>query len=294
MTIFEALNWGREQIKSTLDEKITQGHNPMLDAQVLLAKAIQKPTSYLFAHFEDEITNAQADKFQSFIDRRKQHEPVAYITGEKEFYKRKFSVNKFVLIPRPDTELMVESALKLIDEYTTIIDVGTGSGAIAVTLAAEKQQPVVAIDIDPQALAVARRNAEAHNAEKYLSFLEGDLLQPYFDKNIHETQSTQAVITANLPYIRIQQWPTLDPDVHVFEPKRALVGGVDGLELYDRLLQQIYDNRDKLPSIVYLMLEIDPSQEISCPRLVKEHFPEAEVQKQRDLSGKPRLIMAKL
>ncbi|MBU1125986.1 peptide chain release factor N(5)-glutamine methyltransferase [Patescibacteria group bacterium] len=294
MTILEALNWGRERIKSTLEEKITQGHNPMLDAQVLLSYTLKKPTSYLFSHFEDELPLEKAEIYQGYIERRSKHEPVAYITGSKEFYKRKFRVNKFVLVPRPETELMIDEALKLIDERSTVIDVGTGSGAIAITLAAEKDIPVIATDVDSQALAIARVNATELGVTKLISFLEGDLLLPYIKINIHDAQASSAIICANLPYARIQQWPVLDPDVQNYEPKKAIVGGVDGLDFYDRLLQQIEENRDHFPATIHLLLEIDPSQEISGPRLVTEHFPMAKLELLRDLAHKPRLIVAQI
>ncbi len=294
MTILEALNWGRERLKTTQEEKITAGHNPMLDAQALLSTALKKPASYLFAHFEDEIAEDKAELFQKYIERRLKHEPVAYITGSKEFYKRKFKVNKFVLIPRPETEIMIDEALKLIDERTTVIDVGTGSGAVAITLSLEKQIPVIAIDIDHQALALAKINAENLGAEKNISFLEGDLLAPYMAKNINDTTASRTVICANLPYVRIQQWQTLDPDVVRFEPKSAIVGGVDGLDLYDRLLGQLVEKRKSFPEDLFVLLEIDPSQEISAVRLIEDHFPLATINLKRDLADKPRLIVAKL
>ena len=259
MTILEALNWGRKEIKSTLHEKMTQGHNPMIDTQVLLSFCLNKPTAYLFSHFEDKLPTELLDKYKALIERRLKHEPVAYIVGFKEFYKRPFKVNKFVLVPRPETEQMVDEALKLIEDNTSVIDVGTGSGAIAVTIAAEKHIPVIAIDIDQNALTIAKANAKLNKVDNLISFLNGSLLAPYIEKNIHDRASSKVVITANLPYAKIQQWPILDPDILQFEPKHAIVGGVDGLELYDGLLSQIKNYKEQFPSKIHLLLEIDPS-----------------------------------
>lgn len=294
MTILEALNWGREEIKKTLHEKAETGHNPMIDAQILLSFCLKKPTSFLFSHFEEEIQENVSEKYQRLIQRRANHEPVSYITGEKEFYGRQFKVNQFVLIPRPETEMIIDEIKKNVTENTLLADVGTGSGAIAITLALETGLPIVATEIDKNSLAVALHNAEKHKVKHLISFQQGNLLAPYFEKNINESAREKMIIAANLPYAKIGVWQSLDPDVQKFEPKHAIVGGVDGLDLYDSLLSQIRTNIKKLPNQIHLLFEIDPSQELSIVRLIREYFENAEVEILNDLARKPRLVTVKI
>ncbi|PIX62213.1 peptide chain release factor N(5)-glutamine methyltransferase [Candidatus Uhrbacteria bacterium CG_4_9_14_0_2_um_filter_41_50] len=290
MTILEALNWGKEQLKKDSEGTVS----PMLDAQILLAHCVLKPTSFLFGHFEDELNSQVVDKYQRFIERRKRKEPVSQILGEKHFFGKPFLVSPNVLTPRPETERLIEIALDLITPESIVIDVGTGSGAIGITIAMEAKIPIIATDIDPQAISVATHNAKNHNVEHLISFLQGNLLEPYFAKNIHINSNSNAIILANLPYLSINQWMTLDPDVRDYEPKRALVGGVDGLDYYDELLQQIKSHRAFFPSELYLIIEIDPSHHASAPALIMEHFPKTEVRVEDDLSARARVVITKL
>ncbi|EKD47244.1 MAG: hypothetical protein ACD_66C00152G0003 [uncultured bacterium] len=292
MTILEALNWGQKQLRETAAEKRIMQANPMLDAQLLLAACLQKPTSFLFANGEEELLVNQINDYQRMIERRKRHEPIAHIQQYKEFFGRDFYVNRFVLTPRPETESIIEQALELITPNSTIIDVGTGSGAIAVTLAIHTQQPVIAIDIDLQALCIAKTNAQAHGVDHLLSFLHGSILDPYLQKNIHE--SGHGIIIANLPYLTPLQWELADPDVKEYEPKHALVGGIDGLELYDKLLQQIQNNRNHLPTNLDILLEIDPGQNKTIHSLIKEHFPQASIEILNDINRQPRIVKIKI
>jgi len=288
MTILEALNWAQQQLKSTADEKCIMQANPMLDAQVLLSSCLNKPTSFLFAHGEEELTPRIIETYQRFVERRKRHEPIAHILQKKEFFGRPFFVNQFVLTPRPETELIIEHALETVTPESTLIEIGTGSGAIAVTLASETGQPIIATDIDPQALSVAARNAQDHNVDHLISFLHGSLLEPYIEKNIHE--SGHGIIIANLPYLTPTQWELSDPDVKQYEPKHALVGGIDGLDLYDQLLQQIKTHRKLFPTDLNLYFEIDPRQERSIQSLILEIFPNASIEILKDLSRQPRIV----
>jgi len=294
MNILEALTWAEKQIKETEHEKVFGGHNAKLDAQVLLSHCLKKPTSYLFSHIDENLSPQIQEQFQRFVERRSRHEPVAYILGDKEFYGRRFTVNPFVLIPRPETEMMVDEVKRRATEQSSMIDIGTGSGAIGVTNAAETGLPVVAIDIDPNALAVARHNAALHNVDTRMSFHQGSLLEPYLSTNIDASNEPHMIITANLPYLRLGTLQTLDPDVKDYEPKHALVAGVDGLDLYDAMLQQLFDNRQRFPAKVDLLMEIDPSQELTLPRLVQDYFPAAHVEVLQDHSGQSRLVIAQL
>ena len=289
MTILEALNWGQEQLKQTADEK-REPSEPMGDAQLLLAACLKKPTAYLFSHFEDPLPESVIDQYQRFIARRKRHEPVAYILQTKSFYGRPFHVNPFVLVPRPETETLIEVAKEILTDVSTIVDVGTGSGAIAVTLAAELGQSVVAIDVDPQALSVAQRNAQAHKVDHLISFMHGDLLEPWQQSGIRESNQPHTLITANLPYLTQTQWKLTDPDVREYEPQHALVGGLDGLDHYDRLFGQLASMRDRLAKTVDVIIEIDPSQSGSLAQIIRSHFPEASAEIITDLTGRERFI----
>ena len=288
MTILEALNWAQIQLKSTAEQKRIMQANPMLDAQILLSNSIGKPTSYLFAHGEEELTPQIIEKYQRFIERRKRHEPISHILRQKEFFGRPFFVNQFVLTPRPETEIMIEQVLNTVKPESTLIEIGTGSGAIAVTLAAEVEQPIIAIDIDSQALSVASKNASSHEVEHLISFLQGSLLEPYIAKNIRE--SGHGIILANLPYLTPTQWELSDPDVKEYEPKHALIGGIDGLELYDKLLQQIASHRELFPADLDLYFEIDPRQERSIQALILEIFPKAQIKIINDLNNQARIV----
>ena len=289
MTVLEAMTWAEGRLKSSAGEKRTHAHNAKIDVQILLAAVLEKPTSYVFSHFDQALTQTQQAQFEALIEGRTRHEPVAYLLGEKMFYGRPFFVDPRTLIPRPETELLVEEALGAIRENTVIIDVGTGSGAIAVTLAAEAGQPIIATDISIETLLIAKRNAEVNHVSHLISFLHGDLLQPYFEKNI--THSGPTLILANLPYLPNNYALSMDPDVTKFEPALALYGGEDGLDLYRALLKQLVEHRNRFRDLV-LLFEIDPSAQRALPLIVKNIFPSAQVSVTHDLSGQARLLRA--
>lgn len=176
---------------------------------------------------------AFVEAYARLVERRAGREPVAYITGVREFYGRDFQVSPAVLIPRPETELIVDYVLATLpaDRFLRVIDVGTGSGAMAVTLAAERPTwHVEATDISPAAVAMARRNAHAHGVGQAITFLEGDLLLP--------TMGMFDAIVSNPPYVARRDAPGMVPDVVDHEPHVALFGGHDGLDLPRRLLEQ--------------------------------------------------------
>lgn len=296
LTILAALEHGAQVLK-----RAWQGvhfdavPNPKFDAQTLLCHALRKPAAYLFAHGNDTLTDGETIAFLAAIDRRAKHEPVALIVGEKAFFGRDFFVTKDTLIPRPETELLIETVLPLTTPSTLVVDVGTGSGAIGVSLAAETQAPVVAIDFSPKALAVAQKNAERHAVADRVSFLPGNLLLPLFPvyaKWPAHFPVDHLLVCANLPYLTTHQWEALDPNVKRFEPKTALVGGYTGLELYDELLMQIKAKRSVLPKNITLVCEIDPAQKDKLPKIIHAHFPPAGVVVLYDLARLPRLVLA--
>lgn len=287
MTILEALQWAEGKLKGSKE-------NPKLDAQVLLAHALKKGTAYLFAHSEDLVRPEKIEKFQRLIERRARHEPVAYLVGHKEFYGRDFVVNPHVLIPRPDTETMIDAVARLVTPQTLIVDVGTGSGAIALTLAAETGRPAIAIDADPRALAVATMNAEVLGLAKRVVFFAGNMLEPLLAESNGESLGEHLIIAANLPYISERQYASLEPNIKAYEPKTALVSGVDGLDHYDALFAFIAEHRPKFPATLDVLIEIDPSQKLSAAALVTNHLPQARVEVINDLAGRARIVHATL
>ncbi len=266
----------------------------MLDAQLLLAFILNVSKNYLFTHFDQELTEEQLRRFESLMDRRRHHEPLAYILGWKEFYGRPFRVNSFVLIPRPDTEVLIEEAKKLVmgAQDTLFVDVGTGSGAIAVTLAAETNLPVIAIDLSPQALALAEQNAKIHKVDDRLTFLQSNLFESLKPETTRGLQ--EVIITANLPYLTPKQIALAESEVKDYEPRLALDGGVDGLDVYNALFQTLAARRADFPKSLTTIIEIDPDQHVSAPHLITEYFPKAESRIVNDLANKPRVVIAKL
>lgn len=271
--------------------------SPKFDAQVLLCAVLGTSSAHLFAHANDSITEDQLALFRTLITRREKHEPVALILNTKAFFGRDFAVSSDTLIPRPETELLVETVLPAISDTTLVIDIGTGSGAIGITLAAETSAPVIAIDISQGALAVARQNASRLGVADRISFLAGNLLLPFFPVFANWPAGfpvDHLLVCANLPYLTTHQWEALNANVKNFEPKSALVGGYTGLELYDELLMQIKARRPVLPGKITLACEIDPAQKEKLPKIIRAHFPAANVVVIDDLAHLPRLVIAEM
>lgn len=288
MTILEALQWGENQLKEVASEKSLPIHNAKLDAQALLSACLQKNIAFMFSHMNDPLSPQVFHHYKIAIIRRKQHEPVAYITGEKEFYKRIFHVTPDVLIPRPETEQFIDLLKDRYHDGDEIIEIGTGSGAIAITAALELGTTVFASDISHSALSIAQKNTKHLDAQHLVTFHHGNLLEPYTKTRTPRKQQT--FILANLPYIPLRQWEQVDPDVRQFEPKTALVSGIDGLDHYDQLLQQISANKQAFPSNLTLLFEIDPSQEETLPRLAEQLFPSVQTIIHKDLQNLSRIV----
>lgn len=205
--------------------------NDLLDAQTLLAHALSKDRTYLIINFNESLSANLLATYQSLIDRRSAGEPLQYIVGTQEFYGLEFEVTPAVLIPRPETELIVEETIRLAANLSepVIIDAGTGSGCIAVTLARELETArVIATDISAAALQVARRNAQKHALTDRMQFIETDLL--------HGVAVKADFIVSNPPYIAPHEIPTLQREVRDWEPHTALTDNADGLQFYRRLL----------------------------------------------------------
>jgi release factor glutamine methyltransferase len=292
MTILEILSWAGNVLKSTNATRSVP-QNARLDAQVLLSHVLGVNSAYLFTHGDETLTTNNIETFQRLIERRSRHEPVAYLTQTKAFFGRDFFVNNHVLIPRPDTEVLIEEAKKAITPTSTVIDIGTGSGAIAITLALETTMPTIAIDISLDAITVAKHNAKTLGAK--LAIIQGNLFEPI--TKINPPPSDHFVVVANLPYLTPWQWEALDPDVKTYEPKLALVGGADGLALYDKLCEQLRSyiheqSRQGRRIMIDLFIEIDQSQKAAAPALIKSHFPTAQLSVTLDLAKKERIVRA--
>ncbi len=298
MTVLEALQWGSEKLKAgALPEDA-----PMIDAEVLLAAVMDVPKSWLFTHFSQDLKPRDEETYHKFIDRRIAREPVAYIMGKKEFYGRSFKVTKDTLIPRPATETLVaaaiESSKKHTAEETVFADIGTGSGAIALSLAAETGIPVIATDASRGALEIARENARLLGYGSLFDAREGDLIEPLLTifralKKQDTAPVRHLVLCANLPYLTQAQVEETAADVRTHEPRGALIGGGDdGLDLYRHLLQSLRAAREILPEHVTILFEIDPSQREAIRSLIRAGFPLAMPRILEDMQGLDRVVVA--
>jgi release factor glutamine methyltransferase len=270
---------------------LTKSSTPLLDVEILLSFVLKKNRSYLISHSEETLPDEQEKHFRKLIEERSNGKPIAYITNEKEFFGRSFYVDERVLIPRPETEEIVEDVIKYLREnpqIRTVIDLGTGSGAIAITLAREclqfaegsSQLKYIGLEISTDALAVAKINAQKHHP-KNLEFIESDLL------NSLPTADCQlpTVIIANLPYIGTHTNHFISEETERYEPHLALFGGSDGLELYRRTWQQI---KDMNLNVAALFMEIGFSQVETISKQAQEAFPDYEFTIKNDLAGLPR------
>lgn len=279
MTIKEA------KINAIKKLKRASGREAPIDAEILLAHALKISREEILTHDERRVPAFVLRKFNALIARRAKHEPIAYLTGHKEFFGLQFAVNKHTLIPRPETELIVEEALSQLTTRNSqlVIDVGTGSGAISIAIA--KNAPnatVIATDISKPALKLAEHNAAMNEVDDRIVFERASLLH---HKNPRSWNSGMIIVTANLPYLPTKVWQKCAPDVKKFEPKSALEGGKDGLKYYDELFHQIIARNIK----AVIICEIDPSQKRSFPRLAKRHFPDAKIEIKNDLAGLARV-----
>ena len=274
-TVGEALETARRVLR-------LHSETAALDAQVLLAHILAKPRTWVLIRPEARLTPSQQDALGAALARLREGTPLPYVLGAWEFYGRSFEVGPEALIPRPETEHLVEAALDWLRARPGVrlaADAGTGTGCIAVTLAAERPSlRLVAADISPAALHLARRNARRHNVASRLDFLRADLLTAFAPRSL-------PLICANLPYIPTGTLRRLD--VYGREPTLALDGGADGLELIRRLLAQA-ETRLALGGL--LLLEIAASQGESAPRAARKVFPRARIDLLPDLAGHPRLL----
>jgi release factor glutamine methyltransferase len=274
------VNRGKALAQARLILSNSDIEEPFLESEILLRYTLGIDRTAFFASLNDELSSAQAELFFNLVERRRLGEPSAYITGHREFFGLDFKVDPRVLIPRPETELLVERAIDLCrrDNYATIADIGTGSGCIAISLARYLTGVhVFAVDISADALAVAGQNSVLHNVQDKITFLEGDLLKPL--------PGTVDIIVANLPYVK-------KTDMNIkSEPKLALDGGMEGLDKINELCRQA-------PSKVNfggrLLLEVGQGQAEVVKAILHNVIPDGVIDIFKDLSGIDRVVSVRL
>lgn len=227
-TIGSLLKWTQQYFS-------TKGvESPRLDAEVLLSHILQKERIYLYVHFDEPLEGAELARFREMVKQRVKRVPVAYIIGEREFMGLPFKVSPAVLVPRPDTEILVEAVIKELGEKTdpVFVDIGTGSGAIVLSILKNiESAQAAAVDISAEALAIARENAERLELAERVDFFQGDLYEPVRGRIFD-------AIVSNPPYIPDADIEGLEPEVREYEPYGALAGGVDGLDFYRKLVNE--------------------------------------------------------
>ncbi len=262
-----------------------------LDAEVLLSHTIMRDRAWLIIHRDESLNESQRTLFEDAVNRRARREPLQYITGKQEFWGLDFSVTPDVLIPRPETELVVEAAIKIIQttgSQVTIIDLCAGSGCIAVSLAKEPAAPrIFATDKSDRALAVARENARKHNVSDRIRFLEGDLFGPLAELDLHGMAD---IIVSNPPYVRSGDLPALQPEVRDFEPELALLAGPEGTEIQQRIVGMAPEFLKKYGALI---MEMGQGQSGALTKMVNDtgcyEMPEI----MKDLAGIERVIVAR-
>jgi len=289
MQIKEALKWGYEQL-------ILTSSSARLDAEILLSYILKKPTTFLLAHDEHKICSIKLWLYKRAIRKRKQGMPVAYLTGHKEFYFLDFKVNRNVLVPRPDTETLVECVIEYIRSITggendhsrqrdlsiappevLLLDIGTGSGCIPISVCKNIEDLIaVATDISCNALRVARRNIKKYGLEGRIRLIHSDLLKNVLPELFEERE---VIVTANLPYI-----PTdyqISPELK-YEPQISLFGGSDGMDLYKKIVQQLIPIKPK--AIFFELFE----DQIA---ILKTRLPGYRLKYIKNMSGKARVLV---
>ena len=298
-TINSALAWATRELKKS-------SRSPALDSEVLLCHILKRDKSYLYANQDKKLSNIQNTKYQILIRKRARRWPVAYLTGRKEFFGLDFVVTPDVLIPRPETELLVELAIQRIKNHPlfisplergkkkrglNIIDLGTGSGCIIISLAKKLAASAeldhhtphfYATDSSTKALKIACANARRHGVAKKIRFIQNNLFENC------KLKIENSLLLANLPYLTPAQVKS-NPDLK-YEPCGALVAGKDGMEHFKKLFKQIpplkiRGGKEEL----LILLEHDPSHKSKLKSLAKKYFPKAKIKFHRDLSGRFRI-----
>jgi release factor glutamine methyltransferase len=284
MTLREALQSVTQALLyATIDDARTE-------AELLLGHVLSMSRTQIHTAPERELTPGETERLSSVVRRRLDREPAAYIIGQCRFYDFEFQVDRRVLIPRPETELLVERAVELARRLyppgsrLSIADIGTGCGAIAVSLArALPEARVYAIDVSPSALQVAETNCRRNAVDSRVELLCGNLLEPL--------PQPVDMIVANLPYVTTDDLAALSPEIRHFEPVIALSGGEDGLDIIRKMVEQA---PSKLAGDACLLLEVGYGQGDAVTSLVRARFPQATIELTPDLGGIPRVVTVAL
>lgn len=300
------------QILKTYPPKLkTTSSSPTLDVELLLSKTLNKDKEFLYTYPNTQLTNHQITKLTKLFNRRLKGEPIAYILGYKYFYGLKFKVNKNVLIPRPESEILVDEVIRFHKALSPkpkalskIADIGVGSGAIIIALAKNiKNAKFYGTDISKKALSIAQQNAKIHNVfcqpevsrrldkKPCITFFQGNLLKALSSKL--KALSSKLIITANLPYLDSKMENLLNSTETKglqFEPKIAWDGGQDGLKYYQEFFQQIKDYNLK-PKAIFL--EIGHNQGNDIKKIIKKSLPNYKIKIIKDLCGFDRLLIIK-
>ena len=287
-TIRNTLRWAIDTLKNSNIE------SPSINAEVLLAHALSCDRIELHANPDKIINYGDINKYKTLINKIANHVPLQYITGHVEFMSLDFVVDEHTLIPRQDTEILVEAALNKIKNRTpsnktmTIVDIGTGCGNIAISLATNLQNAqLYASDISREALAVAEINVRRHKVVDRVHLLHGNLFEAF---DGHLNKGNVDLIVSNPPYVREADWNKLEPEINEHEPRKALVGGKDGLRFY----RQIIRNAPVwLRPEGFLILEVGETQAETITKLIETegHFENIEITK--DLQKIDRIVTAR-
>lgn len=278
MLIRRALSLATNQLAN---EKVD---TPRLDAELLLAHVLDTNRAQVVAWPDRQLTPKQLTRFRDLVTQRADRVPLAYLVGHREFFGLDIAVDPRVLIPRPETELLVERALPIAQRLAAppqIADVGAGSGAIAIAMAVHLPEATIyALDDSAGALSVTTENAHRHGVGDRVRCLQGDLLSPL--------PGPVDLLIANLPYVATDEWRQLPPEIRDHEPRAALDGGPDGLSAIGRLLATA---SPYLQPEGKILLEIGASQGAAVTSLARQHFPQARVRLEQDYAGLDRLII---
>jgi len=253
---------------------------PRLTAEVLLAHALRQNRAYLYAHSSDELSENAWIHYGRFLHQRLAGKPTQYITGHQEFYGREFRVTPDVLIPRPETEHLVAACIARAQAGDAVLDIGTGSGAIAITLALETQARVIGADVSIPALGIARENAAKLHAA--VTFLASDLASSIASASVN-------LLVSNPPYVPSADGPGLQREVRDYEPHLALFGGPTGLEMYERI---VADARRVLRPGGCLLFELGYNSLEPVRRMLQADWTNLTVE--HDLAGFPRVLAARM
>jgi release factor glutamine methyltransferase len=282
-----------------------------LDLELIIAHVLGKNREFILTHPEFAIAKNYELRIMDYANRRMKCEPLAYILGEKEFYGLKFKVNKNTLIPRPETEMMVDLAIQEISKNyklkaINLIDIGTGSGNIIIATAKQLQNfefrisnfELFGIDNNKKALKVSEQNAKYHKIDKKIKFLHGNLLNPIVQNSKFNPpaggQNSVMIITANLPYLSPEIYKSCSKDIKKYEPKSALISQKEGLDHYNELLKQILVLKQNCSMFhASCFMEISPEQKLKITKLIKKYFPSTSWRTKiifhKDLSGRWRI-----